>query len=524
MPDDNNANYDEHVNPNDDKLNADDANLGQDKAKDAPSPADRTQVDDNRALDDELENTATIINNNYFITGNNIFGSAIGTASRVVIGKPVKENTAGDTSTDEIFVSDLNWDIWFRNKKLHEQTFIVSLLFFSGNSPRFVESMGNELARLLGGSTVPASEKSSIFENRSSIGSLAKDGIIKINRETINSEAGKLEFDSIRIENNQAFSTVRQIILTDYDLISLRTVVRRWLVNLIKSDNSKILELGSVTPDLTRIQAGLGIGLLARTELDALPLVIRPWANSENPNDRLMVGWILLGYFEEDCQSTYWSTVSSLLKHWASLNNYYLRWTAIASTTRLGLIVSPKDDASLVLSLSIFKEVCKSGQVNLFGGMFRGVLLKSLRFLFGLSEYHARTITIELASWLEDDNSLLADLAAELFIEIVGVTIVEDNDQGKSLKISIWELCESESYTLSEAVYKLVHQALLHQKGTFVDYTVMGLSKSFTKLLERDILPEKRVVSIFDQLRSDSRTAKYVPLILKDSQYHRRKI
>ena len=303
--------------------------------------------------------------------------------------------------------------------------------------------------------------------------------------------------------------------LKDYDLVSLRSVIRQWLVNLIKFDSNKIQQLGSFTPDLPRLQAGLGIGLLARTELDALSLIIRPWASSENPNDRLVVGWILLGYFEENSQSAYWSNVSSLLKHWSSLDNYYLRWTAIASTTRLGLIASPEDESALVLSMSVFKEVCKSGKVNLFRGTFSGVLIKSLRFLFGISSYHARTIIIELASWLHDDETILIqDIAAELFVEIVNVTIPLEKGDSDSENISIWELCETESYILSDAIYQLIYRSLVHPKGSFVDYTVNQLSKSIKKLLEREIAPQKVVKNIFTQLREDQHTARYVQLIL----------
>lgn len=453
----------------------------------------------------------------YNFTNSNISQSAVGPNAKQILSSGTSKNkipkkTKGSTGRKN------NWLEWFKEKRIQEQAFIASLVFFSGNSPRFVMGVTDELVRLLGVRIETENIPSSIFERGVPISQFLQDGVVKITQESINTEAGKLSFDAISFESSEAMSFIRQIVLENHDLIGFRSVVNQWLISLIKSDNKKLQNLGSLNPDLPRIQAGLGLGILARNKLNTLPQMVKPWADSENPGDRLMVGWILLGYFEEVSQSTYWSNVSFLLKHWSSLDNYYFRWTAIASTTRLGLIVSPEDDSSLILSMSVFKEVCKSGQVNLFRGAFRGVLLKSLRFLFSLSTYHARVISMELASWLKDDRSLLQDLGSELFVELVGITISADCEEFDSKGVSIWDLCETESYTLSDAICQLISRALIHEKGTFVDYTIKQLSKSLQKFFERELSPQKAVKDIFSQLRQDKLTARYVPLILGNYQ------
>lgn len=348
----------------------------QDKKPSQPVSSDeKKNSDDERALDDILRIVREVlqrggITNNYFISGNNIHGSAFGSNPHVVnsgtnnlgVETGGQPQAKGSISED----SNANWGFWLREKKIQDQAFVIALLFFPGNTPNFVVNMANELVLLLGEKAVETIERPSIFNKGVSVESFIREGLASIVRQSINTEAGKLEFESISITNNTALFEIKKLILRDYDLVSLRSVIRQWLIRIIKFDDKKIEKTGSVIPDIPRLQAGLGIGLLIRSELDALTSSIRPWATSENPNDRLMVGWILLGYFEEDSQDSYWTNVSSLLRHWSSLDNYYYRWTAIASTTRLALISSPEDDEALVLCMSIYKDVCKSGQVNLF--------------------------------------------------------------------------------------------------------------------------------------------------------------
>lgn len=452
----------------------------------------------------------------YQFNNSQILQSAIGThpIQKTESGSYKKrdtQETINDSETEE------DWLQWFMEKKLQDQALIVSLLFFSGNSPVFVVNAATKLVRLI--DVEQTSANSSIFEKGIPISGFIREGIAHVTQESINTEAGKLRFESISFNNDEIRLEFQRIVLKNRDLISFRSTIREWLTEIINSDDNKLQQLGSLTPDLPRAQSGLGLGSLVRSELDGLPLVVKSWASSENPNDRLMVGWILLGYFEENFADNYWANVSFLLKHWASLDNYNLRWTAIASTTRLGLIASPEDDTSLVLSMSIFKEVCKSGQTSMFRRTFRGVLLKSLRFLFSLSSYHARGIIMELASWVNDQEHLyVQDNSAELFIELVDVLIAVDNEDPNSKGISIWELCVTESYTLGEAVYRLIYRGLTHQKGVFVDYTTDQLSKSLKKFLEHERNTQKAVTNIFSQLRDDKLTEKYVSLILGNYQ------
>ena len=483
-----------------------------DSASKPSASDDKRHSEDDQALENELH----VVNNFYFI-GNTIEGSAIGPNAQFLAG--IRQSTKTTRKEENQHEKDVieNWETWLREKRIQDQAFVISLLFFPGNPPNFIARIANELVLLLGEKIEDTTEKPSIFNKGVSIGSFTKDGLVSIERQSITTEAGKLEFESISITNKDALLAIKQAIFQDYDLISLRGVIRQWLIGLIKSDNKKIERLGSIAPDLPRLQAGLGLGLLARSEVDALPVIIRPWASSENPNDRLMVGWILLGYFEEDSQNSYWSNVSSLLRHWSSLDNYYYRWTAVASTTRLALIASPEDDEALMLCMSIYKDVCKSGQVNLFTGKFRGVLLRSLKFVFQLSAYHARTVILELSSWLDDEQTPnVKDLAAELFVEILNVGITVNEDVSRSGVISIWELCEMENYTVTDGVCNLLDQVLHHQKGTFVDYSVKQVSKSISKSLDKEIIPKKIFDTIISHLRGDRIAERYVAILFGD--------
>lgn len=508
--------------PDDVKKSSDEGKQDNDPSQ-ASSSNEKKHSDDEQALDDLIKLFKEVrqrggITNNFFIYGNTINDSAIG--SNPYVNNSGNNNvgvgTGGQAQPKEHISenNDVNWGNWLREKKIQDQAFVIALLFFPGNTPNFVVNMANELVLLLGEKAVETIERPSIFNKGVSVESIIREGLASIEHQSIHTEAGKLEFESISITNNTALFGIKKLILRDYDLVSLRSVIRQWLIRIIKFDDKKIEKIGSVIPDIPRLQAGLGIGLLIRSELDALTSSIRPWATSENPNDRLMVGWILLGYFEEDSQDSYWTNVSSLLRHWSSLDNYYYRWTAIASTTRLALISSPEDDEALMLCMSIYKDVCKSGQVNLFTGKFRGVLLKSLKFVFQLSAYHARTVILELASWLDNEqNSNIKDLAAELFVEILNVGITVSEDVSHSSVISIWELCEMENYTVTDSICKLLDQVLQHQKGSYVDYSVKQISKSVSKSLEKEIIPNKTLGNIVAFLRDGRATNRYlIPL------------
>lgn len=406
--------------------------------------------------------------------------------------------------------SETNWLEWFRHKKIQEQVFAVTLVFFSGNSPKFVENSAFDLLKFMGVSIKPPEITSSIFDKGISINGFLQDGFAKIIKSSLGTEAGKLPYDAIVVEDQSALLLIQEKVAKDYDLVSFRSNLKRWLSVMAKYDDNKLRLLGSSSPDLTRIEAAWSLGVLARSDFDdVLSSVIRPWAGSEILAERLMVGWVLLGYFEETNQTEYWSKASSLLKHWSTLDNYYLRWTAIASTTRLGLIVSPEDDSSLELSMSIFKEACRSGRPRLHWG----VMLKSLRFLFGFSFYHAKSITVELSSWVKEDNHILQDVASRFFIEIVNVAVSDGETSA-----TIWDMCEQESYVVSDSVYSLIRQALMHQSGSFVDYAVNQISKSMQLFLDNNLHACNSFKDVIAQLQADKQTARYVPLILGSYQ------
>lgn len=445
----------------------------------------------------------------YHFTGSHIYGSAFGDGAKVSnSGNPPKNydpESAKHTGTAQV-----DWLEWFKYKKIQEQVFAVTLVLFSGNSPKFVENSSFDFLKFMGVSIKPPEITASIFDKGISINGFLQDGFAEIVKSSIGTEAGKLPYDAIVVKDQSALLLIQDKVAKDYDLVSFRSHLKRWLSVMAKYDDNKFRLLGSSSPDLTRIQAAISLGVLARTDFDdVLSSVIRSWAGSESLNERLMVGWVLLGYFEETNQTEYWSKASALLKHWSTLDNYYLRWTAIASTTRLGLIVSPKDDSSLELSMSIFKQICRSGRPRLHWG----VMLKSLRFLFGFSLYHAKVISVELSSWIKEDNVALQGVASRLFVEMLNMPVSDDESD-----VTIWDMCEQESYVVSDAVYVLLRQALMNQSGSFVDYAIGQMSKSVQAFLEDNLHACNSLKQIIAQLRSDKQTVRYVPLILGDYQ------
>ncbi len=517
MPDDDTS---DKLDPKPD--NDPDSNLGDASAQPQKNVAKNHEVEDDTSRakrDDEsygdiLKDIRDILRSKinggkYYFFGNNIYGSAFGVGASVSYpGNSPKDYSSENAKPTESAATD--WLEWFRHKKIQEQVFVVTLVFFSGNSPKFVESAALDFLKFIGVSMEAPKLSSSIFDSGVSINNFLQDGFAKIRKSSLGTEAGKLPFDAIVVEDESALQTIQETITRNYDLVSFRLGLRKWLSSMSKYDDSKLRLLGASSPNLTRVQSALSLGVLAKSDFDdVLSSVIRPWAGSESLNERLMVGWVLLGYFEETNQIAYWSKASALLKHWSTIDNYYLRWTAIASTTRLGLIVSPEDDASLELSMSIFKQTCLSGRPRLHWG----VMLKSLRFLFGLSLYHAKIICMELSSWLKEDNVVLQDIASSLFVEMLNVAVSDSETE-----VTLWDMCEQESYVVSDAVYVLTRQALISQSGSFVDHAVKQMSKSVQTFLDDSLHACNSLKEVVAQLRSDKQTAKYVPLILGDYQ------
>jgi len=409
--------------------------------------------------------------------------------------------------------------VWFRKQSLKTQAFIITLLFFPDSSLQFLDEISGEIVGLLNKGKVARSEQSiSIFDQDFSIQSLIDDGIVNILKSRIDTDAGVVVVDVVSTADFKIYDRLSQLILTNYDFVRIHPLIKSWLIKQVEKNNQALYSMGAFDADLVKMQAALGLGMLARYDFSSiLSSIIIPWAGAEDPSFRLLVGWVFLGYYQEETSKEYWNTVTSLLNHWVSLDNYFLRWTAIASTTKLGMIYSPEDDTSLNVSLSIYKDVSKSNQAK----NFKGVLNKCIRFLFSLSPYHARTICNDLRVWLKDDSNIdinIADIAAELFIEVVNVKITPESSEENKKGLSIWELCETESYVLSDSVFLLIRQALLHPKGRFVDRAVEKISQSLDEFLKNETVSHTALGNILRQINTDKSLSKHLPLILGDNR------
>lgn len=405
--------------------------------------------------------------------------------------------------------------VWFSQKSLKIQAFIIAQLFFPDSSLQFLDEMSNEIVRLLNkGKVIQPEQRTSMFDQDFSIQNLIDEGIVNSVSTKVETDAGKLVVDVVAIVDSKVYDRLIQLVLTNYDFVRIHPLIRLWLVKQIEKNNQDLYSVGAFDADVVKMQAALGLGILARHDFSIiLSSTIGTWAGAENPNMRLLVGWVLLGYYQEEKSKEYWSAISSLLGTWVSVGNYFTRWTAIASTTRLGLIYSLEDDTSLNVSLSVYKEISKLNLNQIKN--FKGVLNKCIKFLFSLSPYHARIICNELASWLkEDKDSNLVNVASELFIEIVNTKIRTDANDSNKKDITLWELCENESYVLSDSIVQLIRQSLLHPRGKFVDRAVNEMHISVEEFLSNDLVQYKALNSILKQLNSDKSLSKYISLML----------
>ena len=357
--------------------------------------------------------------------------------------------------------------------------------------------------------------KTSIFGNSPSIDELLNESSVKIHTTSLNTEMGLTAYQSVVFQDQKLYSLFTDFIRNNNNFIKILPSLRTWLLDIINSNNHSLLSMGAPNSEIVKTQAALGIGFLARNEFSmTLNSILKPWATSDDPYKRLMVGWVLLGYLDgEDGLELRWPNILSLLKHWSSVDNYRLQWTSIITTTRLGLLADNEHSVYLEESLGIIKTICQGKQV----GLFKSAISKSLRLLFSLSPYHAETVIMELASWLHEKNNVrLPDLAAELFVVVVDQKLDFDLQNNETVKSKlIWDFCEPDKKIFG-AVYALSKQVFLHNKGSFVDFAMDKMVDWINTASRHG--SEKKLVYLLRKLYIANESSQYISLVLNNER------
>lgn len=423
-------------------------------------------------------------------------------------------NTRGSYQQFDVFASSESTKEWFfsiRDSKV--ETFVITISIFGGNSSRFITAASDILHEYLIPKNDPDDEPKpvrSLFDDDHP--SLIDQSMAVRDQTYFNTASGKTSVEIIRFRDDRAQSRMLGLICSEYKFLRIYDKITDWLREFIEVSNSTLKRLGSFEPELARTQASLAVGVLAKREYKHyLDQVIQRWALSRDAMLRFNVGWALLGlishieppdtpseknqqndktqnspivgrrtvnvwdkvFGEEDNvhdESVFEHNVTSLLKHWISLNNPYLQWTAVMSLSRVGLI-----------DIDQYWGVLLSAAKSRFPAV-RGAAQITVGLLYLTGSTYARSIIIQLAKWSESENELLRDFACRQFLILVQGRFDEEDDptkptgkQGSTRRrtLNLWDLLGTEDQKddtiIFDATCTLLNQSLNHQNGRFVD-------------------------------------------------------
>lgn len=231
---------------------------------------------------------------------------------------------------------------------------VLVMAVFSGNSLRFVEGAKSILRDKLkqGGDADNLPESNPVFHRRAS-------DIIRLTgtrAETIEQGDGLTQVYRFNEAHYQL--VVLQFLSTSPDLQAFREQFQAWLRLICTQTDHAILSIGASLATMTRIQAAIGLGELAKHDYQYyFNTLIKPWSegwfNKEHTLHRITVlGWVL---FQLATDSRYTDHVYQLVTHWASLSlvpidsrkpdtlilyrkHLSLIWTATLIINMLGLL------------------------------------------------------------------------------------------------------------------------------------------------------------------------------------------
>lgn len=418
--------------------------------------------------------------------GGNVIGGAVGPKSRVRTGKIKVESQTSDTGRPEdvstassktpSFKDAVSLENWFFETNLDNQIHIILVAIFAGNALKFVDA-ARELLKQSLASRVPKAETDDTPQTPQPFRRGTTNVLEATQTTTAKAkyvvESGETEVITVEFIDPGIQKYALAFLRSSVDLEPLRATLIEWLIQVCTMDQIGLRALGVAMIDLTRSQAAIGLGELAKEDYGYyLSFIIRPWARSQDPFLRFVVGWVLFALATE---SKYRSTVFSLLTHWAKSHSNYLKWTAAAACSRVGLI-------DIDETLKIIKVLL---------GTNSPYILYAVRVSIGLlylSAKNAYKIIEVFVSWLQssehDDSQNLINNIPLVFLSLAQGKFADDmefNDEGEVAsdsqltRIGLWDLIGREidqgKSTLLTCVSALIQQGFYHERAYIVDWT-----------------------------------------------------
>ncbi len=373
-----------------------------------------------------------------------------------------------------------SFEDWFFKTSLDNQIHVLLVAVFAGNSLRFV----NEARVLIKSALAPHTES---IETGSAVAlepfdrtisnmlEESQTGLFKVDYTV---ESGSTEVTAVGFTDTDIHKAALEFMGSSIDIETLRSKLADLLIQICTMHQIDLRSMGAPMTDMTRSQAAIGLGELAKHDyVHYLSFVIRPWARSQDAFLRFLVGWVLFALATDVAKRT---SVFSLLMHWAKSKNDYLKWTAAAACSRVGLV-------DIDETLEIIKVLLEADSPHVLYA-----LKVSLGLLY-LSAQNAYRIVEKFADWLQssrdDDTGLiLKDNIPPLFLSFIQGKFADDmnpvDEQGNETeekndssftRIEIWHLVEREmsqgKYTLSRSISSLIRYGFIHNSARIVDWT-----------------------------------------------------
>jgi hypothetical protein len=484
-----------------------------------------------RSPSELLQSYPLIYIQNY--VGGNVIGGTVGPKSRVRAGKikvttqSGNESTSSTPSKDPDFKDTASFEDWFFETNLDNQIHVLLVAVFAGNSLRFVngarELLKNSL--VLENSETKETDSPDIPEPyRRTISNILEKTQTTTSRATYTVESGPTEVTTVEFVDSDVQKLALEFLRSSIDIGPVRSRLVDWLIQVCTMHQIDLRSMGATMIDLTRSQAAIGLGELAKDDYGHyLSFIIRPWARSRDSFLRFVVGWILFALATEDNDR---SPVFSLLTHWAKSGNDYLRWTAAAACSRVGLI-------DIDETLKVIKTLLESDSPH---------ILHAVRVSIGLlylSAKNAYKIIEGFATWLQSsqDNGVrieLIDNIPPMFLSFIQGKFADDvdladedepTDNSSIPRIEVWHLIGREmnqgDYTLSSSVTALIKQGFIHKSARVVDWTCEVIEQWITEADRQkgDQTFVNSVCRVLVPLREDKTASRYIKRIVAGKKF-----
>ena len=435
-------------------------------------------------------------------------------------------NMAGRLESAESFEN------WFYDTTLDNQIHVLLVAVFAGNTLRFINECRAQIKRRLVNQRNTRDESSLVAGpiRKQTTRMLAEtQTVIYENEYTV--ESGGATVQVVRFANMEIHRAVLDFIRTSLDIEPWLGVFTNLLAQICTMKQRDLHAMGTPLIDLTRSQAAIGLGELAKRDYAYyLSAVIRPWARSRDVFLRFIVGWVLFALATDE---NHRKAIFSLLAHWGKSENVYLQWTAAATCSRVGLI-----DINETLSISKFLLEHASSQYTL------QALSLSFELLYTNPE-NARQIINQLAAWItfahnEDGNNVLISRVPPLFLSLIRLEFSnEPTDVFKNPPMEkkssasastsdsvLWYLLEQENdvesrnMVLSNIVF-LLKACFMHDSARVVDQTCDIIQTWLIDTAEQPSVSSRldAIYKILAPLYQERKTSQYLKHIIRDANF-----